>query len=302
MRSLLFSRAVFIFLALLLTIEGTARIKGVSVNARGDRYGSNVVAWIPAIIIAQELGLPLYHQCHICRWRPGLRNVHKRDLTNKVFHKILKDSCSQIDSHKFKSYIKRRQILSLDLSGNDCFLAIQRECNRIIGCSIRDRLESSGLKEKWYAYFEDAARENGWSLRWRPENSVVIHVRLEDVRNQSNGAWQSYIGDDNLQTLVQHLHKRFPKHELHLVTSPHQQDIDRCKRLMVDFPYVAGVWGDRSEDYALWQMMNSDVLILSHSTFPVVSGLLQQGRHTFIYADNIIYSELHKWEKLDLEF
>ena len=124
----------------------------------------------------------------------------------------------------------------------------------------------------------------------------MVHVRLEDVAPEgkySNHHCQQYIGDQRLQMLIEYLHRRFPTHDIHLVTSPLTRDINRCKRITKDYAYVKGIWGDKSEDYALWQMMCCDILVFSRSTFCMLAGLMHQGQQCYIYEDFGLFRALN---------
>jgi len=167
---------------------------------------------------------------------------------------------------------------------------LSRKCRELIHSDIPSAIDYFGFKSEWFKYYEDCAIEKGWKLRCNQDKAIVIHVRLGDcapvslidseptrIDNQNRG----YIGDNRLQLLIRTLHDLFPDHAIHLVTAPNQRDITRCKFVTQNIPYVKGVWGDCDKDYALWQMMRSDVLILCRSTFSFLAGFLHQGRHCF---------------------
>jgi len=251
------------------------------IGSRGDRYGSNAIPWVAAILLAHHYQIPLHHHCSSrCLKSPSVRN--------SLYHKILTDYC--------ETGAPPEDAKRLNGSVIAVFLPL---CREIIHSDIPSAINDFGFTSVWFKYFDDRAKEQGWKLRWNPDTTIVIHVRLDDVapatlidggstgriqkkRSQnSEERYQGYIGDNRLQLLIVMLHDLFPNHGIHIVTAPNQRDIYRCKFVTQNIPYVKGVWGDRDEDYALWQMMRSDVLVLSRSTFSFLAGVLHQGRHCF---------------------
>ena len=258
----------------------SSQVKGYGVGARTDRYGANIMTWTSAILLAEHHQIPLYHFCD-CH-RPRKKG---QIIKYKTFHRILEDYCQGTFSSNLQKKIicniKAIEMLQVHPIGE-----LTKKYMDAAGCNIPTGLKSLGLADRFFEYFDRDARQNEWQLRWDPEHALVIHVRLEDVSPEGSNPdhhCQQYIGDKRLQKLIESLHAKFPNHEIHLVTSPLPRDIDRCRRLTCDYPYVKGVWGDQSEDYALWQMMCSNILVFSRSTFCMAAGLLHRGEQCFIY-------------------
>ena len=284
---------------------------GYVVSSRPDRYGTNVLGWVSAILIANQHNIPLYHLCDTCHEKKISFDSSTQIFKNFIFHKILTDYCSgtfqnwntatQNGHHILQNYLLK------DLVINNWFDLLDN-CIETIGMGIPKKVRDSGLSKQWFDYFDSHAKSNGWELRWDPNNTLVIHVRLGDMANQSNDIYQEYIGDVKLQKLIEYLHDNFPHYDIHLVTSPAPQDIERCERVTLFYSYVKGVWGDDCEDYALWQMMNSKILILSRSCFSFVAGLLHQGENCFAYDDNAMLRIVNStgkgalWQSLDIDF
>jgi len=251
------------------------------IQSKSDRYGSNGVTWVGAMLLSHVNQIPLYHKCtDSCDKSKSIRK--------SIYHKILTHYCQRGTPPKNAKLI--------DGSHMSTFVPL---CRKIIHSDIPSAIDDFGFKSKWFRYFDNHARKKRWKLRWDPDTTIVVHVRLDDLapdtemesgptgRDQKKRAQnslerrQGYIGDDKLQMLIETLHDLFPNHAIHIVTAPNQRDIDRCEFVTEDIPYVKGVWGDCDKDYALWQMMRCDVLILSRSTFSFLAGFLHQGSFCF---------------------
>ena len=273
--------------------------KAYIISSRGDRYGANSSLWMAAMLLSFHKQIPLYHVCHpqSCFGRWG----------HTVYHTILVDSC-----------VKGMPPRGSALLNTTFFPSILHTCCEALHSDIPSALHRSCLKAKWFAYFERQARKEGWSLRWDPSEAIVVHVRLEDCapsrgregcptgKKTGKKLLQGYIGDSNLKALLTRLHERFPKKEIYLMTSPLDRDLARCGALVKDFSFVKGVFGDNNLDYTLWQMMRSDILVLSRSTFSMVAGLLHQGSHCFTcenwthLEDMLGKEDQGKWECFSL--
>jgi len=58
------------------------------IESRGDRYGSNVLTWVSALLLSHLNQTPLYHLCtKRCLKSPSLRK--------SIYHKILTDYCQK---------------------------------------------------------------------------------------------------------------------------------------------------------------------------------------------------------------
>jgi hypothetical protein len=172
------------------------------------------------------------------------------------------------------------------------YFDLPQTCCALLHSDIPSALVERGLSSAWFSYFDRKAKRERWKLRWDKHSSIVIHVRLDDCApyNMNDGnptsphgelPYQGYIGDANLTSLIQQLHRKFPQKNIYLITSPAARDIQRCRRVAMKFPYVRGVFGDTNVDYALWQMMCCDILVLSRSTFSMMAGLMHQGSRCY---------------------
>lgn len=244
------------------------------ISSRTDRYGGNGTLWAISMLFAHYTKKPLYHLCTkqcLARWG------------ETVYHQILLDYCEKV-----------MPPIGTELLYHRNWFAIPQKCMELVRTDIPTALKKSGLAAKWFAYFEQQAQKEGWHLKWTPKHTIVIHVRLDDCAPRQNhdlrlvrggDGKQGYIGDANLKTLITKLHAVFPEKNIHIVTSPLERDLERCKGVVQDFSYVKGVWGDENKDYALWQMMCSDILVLSRSTFSMLAGFLHQGSRCFTYEN-----------------
>ena len=65
----MFTKSFSFFLLLLMFCDiklvGSMEL-GYVVSSRPDRYGTNVLGWVSAILIANQHNIPLYHLCDTC--------------------------------------------------------------------------------------------------------------------------------------------------------------------------------------------------------------------------------------------
>jgi len=194
--------------------------------------------------------------------------------------------------------------------------SIPHLCCESLRIDIPSACYDRGLSDAWFSFFDKRAKSKGWTLRWDPNESIVIHVRLEDIapplaspgEAQLNDQWthQQYMGDANLKRLVQHLHHLYPEKKIYIITSPVDRDIERCRRITEKLPGMYGIIADHDVDYALWQMMCCDILVMSKSTFGMIAGFCHQGTQCFMFGKFIHFLDVlgkydtGRWKWLEL--
>ena len=112
-------------------------------------------------------------------------------------------------------------------------------------------------------------------------DSVVIHVRLDDIRTWSNSGHQRFIGHDNLVKLINYTVTRFGK-TVYLLTTPNPEDIKLCTSalqhsnciLKTGLDYKDHVLGTDDIDYDIYHMIQCDTLITSRSTYSFIGAIL----------------------------
>jgi hypothetical protein len=179
-------------------------------------------------------------------------------------------------------------------------------------CSLHECDNISHFRRNHKDYFLDIIRQGadarGYRLPWADSaNVIAVHLRLGDVgryRDYDGTSTHKYISNlidtghnnsllglegydrkvsgipspvqrpidiNKLNSLLENILIDNPYHEVHVITT---SDVaDQLKSLTV--PFTAHTQG--SEDYDLWLLMNSDILIMGKSTFPIVSGFLHLG-------------------------
>jgi hypothetical protein len=101
---------------------------------------------------------------------------------------------------------------------------------------------------------------------------VVLHVRLEDVKEKSNGQYQSYMGDEELKKLLRFLVGQHTD-VVTIVTTP-GADRQLCRQIADDINPEIRVAAPTDIDEAIWMMAKASVLIMSRSNFSMLGGII----------------------------
>ncbi len=245
---------------------------GYYISSKNDRYGSNSIPWINAITMAEITKKPLYHSCSNKCYR----------FKDTVMHQFLLEKSKPAKYCQPCNLVNRPGWLSSHV-------------NELIditnGQALPEVMKSSGIKDELFLFYQKRAEGEGWALDFVPDNTVIIHVRLDDMTFRTTENKQEFIGEDNLLKLIKKLNEKYPGHHLRLVTSPVKEDIALCIKIAKLSGVAAiSVCGNDDLDYDLYQMMCCDVLILSRSTFSFIPALLHQGKEVYSYE---------KWKHLD---
>jgi hypothetical protein len=249
--------------------------KGIYISSRIDRYAANSIPWINAIMYSLIAKIPLYHQC------TDECNKYINNICHKLLIKYSKQRllCNKCDMHKKEGWITGQIYALMDITNN---------------IPLPDILQKTGFKQICFNAFNNEAIKHKWKLHFNPENAIVIHVRLDDVRNRPHPIkdHQKFIGKDKLIRLMKYLHNKYPTHTMHLITMPNKKDIEICQDIINTSNIKTSILGDNNIDYDLWQMMMSDILIMSHSNYSILAGLFHQGTTVYTYSRWVHFNDI----------
>ncbi len=146
--------------------------------------------------------------------------------------------------------------------------------------------EIPSSKGEIFDRFRAEAARSSWVLPPVGRKSIGMHVRLDDlrdsvVRTAVETRKQGFMGRAKLKELLRVLSRRFPGHDIHIVTSPNKEDRQLCAETATAAGVVCGIQASRNVDEDLFYLMNCDILVLSRSTFGFVAALLHQGSLVF---------------------
>ncbi len=246
---------------------------GIYISSRPDRYGANGTPWLNALTLASITGRPLYHHCSINCYRYRGSVIHRMLLENSQ----QTEHCPRCDLHGKAGWLYGQHALLMQHTA---------------GRPLPDVIAESPLKELFFAHYRRAAAANSWRLLFDPQSLLVVHVRMDDLATRSKPDKQSFIGETELGALISRLHRKFPAHHIHLVTSPNAHDIALCDSVIERTGVACSVSGNHDIDFDLYTMMCSDVLILSRSTFGFIAALLHQGSAVYSYTNWTHFAEL----------
>lgn len=246
---------------------------GVYISSRPDRYGANSTPWLNALVLARVTGQPLYHHCSINCYRYRDSVIHRMLIENSQ----QSEHCPRCDLHEKAGWLYGQHA------------ALMRHTH---GKPLPDVIAESPLKETLFAYYRNAAHEKSWRPPVDPQSLLAVHVRMDDLRYRSKPDKQSFIGETELCELIRKLHDRYPRHHIHLITSPNASDIRTCDAVIDRSGVACSVSGSEDIDFDLYVMMCSDILILSRSTFGFIAALLHQGSAVYSYTNWTHFAEL----------
>jgi hypothetical protein len=246
---------------------------GIYISSRQDRYGANSVPWINAITVARVTGQTLYHHCSTSCYNYRDSVIHQLLLSNSVPIQ----HCRRCDMHEMDGWFHGQHKILM---------------KHTAGLPLPDVIAQSPLKEEFFDCYRREALDQQWTLPHKPDGLIVIHVRLDDIKDHEKVNKQGFIGEERLCQLITSLHARYAGHQIHIVTSPNPKDIRLCESVIEQSNVNCSVSGNDSIDYDLYVMMCSDILILSRSTFCFIAGLLHQGSHVYSYTNWQHFEEL----------
>jgi len=243
------------------------------ISARGDRYGANYAPAIPYLFLCEMIGTTLYHNCN-----PNC-------YTDSLLHQYL---LSKTETTTDLNIIKD------DIYVNPGGWPLRWISNQILektGKPLPDAFHDSKIYHDLRGMYL-----NKYGEKSPVSNSAIIHVRLDDRRDEEGGEYQGFIGQDNLINLINSVQRKFQLN-IFLMTANNEIDKEICANCLDKSLFTMHtdsshhVLGSDDMDYDYYLMMTSKVLIMSRSSFPFIPALLNENT-AYSYTEWIHYFDL----------
>lgn len=273
--------------------------------SRGDRLGSHILQYLSIIIYAFYNNLYIVYEPK----KVNYNNDYEYEGTKYRESFFVKAILKWIDKHnkKFsnKNYLekyKNLNVMEYQLNFETCFHQNKYfySCDLlIIATQVLYNINSdliSYFKKYIWKNMRECIESNvtkNYTLPYNPKKTILVHLRLGDVKDRQDydgticsNYYKNRIDNDNkiiqgiatlgycnMQTpLARHkvdkaileAKEKYPEHEIIIVTAPGDYDID--------YPYQCIRSDD--ENYDLFLLCNSDILILSRSTFALSAAFM----------------------------
>jgi len=253
----------------------------IDIFNRGCRLGGNIINYICQIIFATKHNYYIKYDKNLLRYYDSIfvkLLFEYVDVYNKVFISKFNNTEFYIDS-------KEIQFERININTAD-FPHMMSNITRYIKSDMISYFRDNILK-----YLKNGldilAKERQYVLPYNPDNTIVVHLRLEDVRNVKDydgrlcGSYYAerinndqvcyYISDEKrtinqqaplsyekINDQIQKALEKHPGFNVLIITNPGEK---------VDLPYRVIYNTDPS--YDLYLLSKSKVLILSRSTFAI---------------------------------
>jgi hypothetical protein len=242
------------------------------ISSRNDRYGANSIPWITMIYLSKILKKKLYHNCD--------KNCKK--YYNNLIHKyLILNSNTTKDKNIINNDYHKLSKWSTDIICKKIY-SIKKEV-------FPDVFYNSKESNDIFKLYDNKYKNN---VNKNIIDSTIIHIRLGDVNHKNNTAHQSFIGEERLIKLINYLFKKYKK-PIYFMTSPNNKDkeliynILRKSNIIKKYKKTKFILGSHDIDYDLYLMMICKQLVISKSTFPYISALIN--KNTVYTTDNWIH-------------
>lgn len=245
------------------------------IGSRKDRYGANYIPVLSYLFLCEINKTTLHHNC----------DANCARYKNTILHQYLKDKTSETSNLKIikNDIFKRKRPWATTYIAEEIF--------KKTGKAFPDIFHNSKIYyEVRERYFSKYGKKSPTS------DSIVIHVRLNDLRKPKKNAVQEFIGEDNLIDLINALFQKF-KLNIFLITSNNKQDQKICISCLNKSNFNMKrdashhVLGSNDIDYDIYLMMTSKLLMMSHSTFSFIPAILHKN-FVYSYSEWIHYFDL----------
>ena len=281
---------------------------------RADRLGANFTSKLAEFIYGKFNDCEIYHEEYI-RYTESMITIPFFKLTKKYDKSknlmlYYDEDWDATDIYRFtitnqlknmlkiaflkltKKYDKSREIISFydedwRATNSKCVLAIKQDLISYFRANHKD---------KFLEIVSDVAKERSYNLEWDTHKKIIcVHLRLGDVSDRKDydskitaeyskqkiNSGEVYrrcnypdsiapINEDKIEKLIQEIKKQNPDHDVHIVCTPEGNT-------NLKYP----VHKHEDVDLAIWHMINSDILVLSRSSYALVAGYLHKGRQVY---------------------
>jgi hypothetical protein len=237
------------------------------ISSRNDRYGANSIPWISMIYLSKILKKKLYHNCH---------DIHCKKYSNNLVHKYL---ILNSNTTKDINIINNDYNKLSNWSTSVICKKIYSIKNKVFPDVFHNSKESNEIFNLYHNKYKNNIDTNIF-------NSIIIHIRLDDVAHRTEWDYQEFIGEENLIKLINYLYKKYRK-RIYFMMLPNIKDkeliynILQKSNISKKYKQKQFILGSQDMDYDLYLMMICKQLIISKSTFPFISALVNK---------NIVYT------------
>jgi hypothetical protein len=266
---------------------------------RNDRMGSNFFMQMGIFIFSKIHNLNLYYKND---------NKYINDMYFFPFKnnsKLLTDNNISLIPHN----VPKECFITDENKKNPTFM-----CDGIRGSSVHSVITSKqdtisyfneNLKDDCFKIIKEEANKRNFELPWKDNSNIIcIHIRLGDVcKNKDNNAksgfnqyskliedekWINYkkaphdvqcpINSNKLEKLLIEFKEKYPKKEIYLIMN--NNSVPKSYMDLIE-KYNLHYFTNNNIDYDIWLMINCDILVLTKSTFPIISAYYFQGSQIY---------------------
>ena len=258
----------------------------INLFGSSDRLGGNIVDMVAQILYAINNKMYItYNTRDTIRAYNYYNQQYNRTIFMQTIFDIIDDYNSKISKEDFTNY--------LDLASPTHYETLSRTSLNLESdmFSYFKKIYTTEIKN----YFYDRAFKNGYKLPFDPKKTILVHLRLEDVRDRpdydgtfcadffkehiESGKIANHTTDDEVQKLNPNCNRQSPipferiqniidkikiekpEHEVIIITNPNEN--------LNNIPYkcISNV----DENYDLFLLCNSETVILSRSNYALSS-------------------------------
>jgi hypothetical protein len=286
----------------------------VYLYSRGDRLGSHILQYLSIIIYAFYNNLYIVYEPD----KVNYNNDYEYEGTKYKPSFIVKAILNWIDNHNKKFPVKNYSEQYKNLNAMEYLLNFETNFNPnsyfyscdllIITTQVLYNIHTDLIsyfkkyicKTMRQQILNAVPQNNSHSLPFNPEKTILVHLRLGDVKDRSDydGSlcsnyyknridnnnqsiqgiatlgycnMQTPLAKDKVELAIIQAKQKYPDHEVLIVTSPGDYEID--------YPYRCIRSND--ESYDMFLLCNANVLILSRSTFSLAAAFMGIAREVW---------------------
>ena len=257
----------------------------IELLGRGDRLGANITCFIAQILYCMHNNIFIKYNRDFINSGDNVNFVpYNQNYNNSIFINSLFDF---IDIHN-----SRLTDIDMDIKDNMFSIHFFELISKVLLHIKQDHF--SYFREKVYPEIKEIflkkAIENGYTdIPFNPKKTILVHLRLEDVRGEpdydgriSANHFNTIINNDNIadnnthyeitaqypgcnyqsplsvtkiQQQINMALEKHPDYEVVIISSPNEQ--------ISGYKYISNI----DESYDLFLLCNSEVVILSRSTY-----------------------------------
>lgn len=243
-----------------------------------DRIGGNISFYVAAILYAHKNNIPLKYTTF--KYETSIFILALKDWID-VHNSNLKTNMNNDALNTYKCPNNLQKIVPPTWSWYEIMVQTLQD----IECDFLTYIRMNIYKE--YREFLDIhAKNNNYKIPFDPKNTILVHLRLDDIKygydydgsvchneyknkinnNDFKSCYtvcnnrQSPLSIDKVSSLINTMKHKYPTKEVIIITNPGEH---------VNLPYR--VISNSDENLDLFLLCNSEVIIMSRSTYSIAS-------------------------------